>query len=251
MPLCARLVKVIGAIALSGVSISGLGACNGVPGDGANIASPEQPQTAAAKVESRYASLSQPGNGSYMIGPMDVLQITVYKAADLSKVAPVAEDGTINLPLIGTTPAAGKTASDLEREIQKRLDAGYMRSPQVNVTVKEYNSRRVTVEGAVKTPGVFTLRGRDSLEQAIAKAGGVDREMASDSVVVFRNVDGKRTMINYDLSTIRGGQAEDPEVLPGDVIVVGDSALKVGMSYFQQLNPVGRTGMSVGTQIAR
>ncbi len=55
----------------------------------------------------------------------------------------------------------------------------------------------MTVEGAVNNPGVFELRGRDTLEQAIAKAGCVDRELASDSAVVFRNVDGIRRTIRY------------------------------------------------------
>ncbi|WP_363349389.1 polysaccharide biosynthesis/export family protein [Methylocystis echinoides] len=250
MKLSLHKVRTVTVAVVSAV-IAGLGGCNGMPGDGASMASPDQPQTAAAKVESRVVAASKPGGPSYMIGPMDVVQITVFKAPDLSRAVPVAEDGTINLPLIGATPAAGKTSADLEREIQKRLDAGYMRSPQVTVVVTEYNSRRVTVEGAVKTPGVYPLRGRDTLEQAIAKAGGLDRNMASDSVTVFRNVDGQRSMIPYDLAAIRSGQADDPEVAPGDVIVVGDSALKVGMSYFQQLNPVGQTGLSVGQQVAR
>jgi polysaccharide export outer membrane protein len=233
---------------LSCVFISGLGGCNGMPGDGASIASPEQPQAVAAKLENRHASEMKPGNGSYIIGPTDLLQITVYKAPDLSKAVPVAEDGTINLPLIGATPAAGKTAAELERDVQKRLDAGYMRSPQVSIMVAEYNSRRVTVEGAVKTPGVFGLRGRDTLEQAIAKAGGVDRDVASDSVTVFRNVNGSRTMIPYDLAAIRSGQADDPEVVPGDVIVVGENAAKVGFSFIMQGLPVARTGQSAVTQ---
>jgi polysaccharide export outer membrane protein len=236
-------------MALSSVLVAGLSGCNGVPGDGTNVASPEQPQMAAAKVENRYSSSTKPG--SYIIGPMDVLQITVYKSPDLSKVVPVAEDGSINLPLIGATPAAGKTASELEREIQKRLDAEYMRSPQTNVMVKEYNSRRVTVEGAVNTPGVFGLRGRDTLEQAIAKAGGVDRGVSSDSVTVFRNVNGARTMIPYDLAAIRNGQAEDPEVVAGDVIVVGENAAKVGFSLLMQGLPIARTGQSAATQATK
>jgi polysaccharide export outer membrane protein len=251
MPLCARLAKAVEAFLLCSLITAGLVGCNGVPGDGANMASPEQPQAVAAKVQNRYSSSTKPGSGSYMIGPMDVLQITVYKAPDLSKVVPVAEDGTINLPLIGVTPAAGKTAAELERDVQKRLDAGYMRSPQVSIMVTEYNSRRVTVEGAVKTPGVFPLRGRDSLEQAIAKAGGVDREVASDSVTVFRNVNGSRTMVAFDLAAIRNGQAEDPEVVPGDVIVVGENAAKVGFSFIMQGLPVARTGQSAVTQATK
>jgi polysaccharide export outer membrane protein len=228
-------------------TISGLGGCNGVPGDGANIASPEAPQTTAAKVESRYASSIKPGSSGYLIGPRDILDITVFKAPELSKPVPVGEDGYINLPLIGRTPAAGKSPAELEREIQQRLDAGYMRSPQVTVIVGEYNSQRITLEGAVKSPGVFAVRGSDTLEAAIAKAGGVDREVASDSVTTFRNTNGSRTMIPIDLAAIRNGQAEDPKVVGGDVIVVGENAAKVGMSLMFKTLPVAGTA----TQLAK
>lgn len=250
MKLSQRPARTLAAMGLAIATIAFLGGCNGVPGDGAGMATPDQPALTAAKVGNRRASSSDPGSPSYLIGPMDVLQITVFKAPDLSKDIPVAEDGSINLPLIGPTRAAGRSTADLEQEIQKRLDAGYMRSPQVNVMVKEYNSSRITVEGAVKKPGVFPLQGRSTLDQAIAKAGGVDRETASDSVSVFRNVDGVRTMIQYDLGAIHSGQAEDPEVAAGDLVVVGDSTAKVGLNYILQVSPVGRLGVT-GAQMAR
>jgi polysaccharide export outer membrane protein len=218
------------------------GACNGVPGEGSAFDSQQQQSpsadAAAAKVASRYVSATTPGSVSYLIGPQDVLDITVFKAPDLSRTVPVAEDGTINLPLIGATPAAGKTPSAVEKEIQKRLDAGYMRAPQVTVVVKEYNSQRVTLEGAVKNPGVFPLRGNDTLEQALAKAGGLDRTTSSDGVVIFRTAGGARTMIRYDLGDIRNGAAEDPAVQPGDVIVVEDSTTKTGLNVVLRVLPI-------------
>ncbi len=250
MPLSAQLIRALRATALSGVFTAGLAGCNGVPGDGANIASPEQPQLAATKVENRVSASAKPGP-SYLIGPSDLLDVKVFKAPDLSKAVPVAEDGTINLPLLGGVPAAGRSAAELERDIQRRLDAGYMRSPQVNVVVKEFNSRRVVVEGAVKNPGVFALSGRDTLEQAIAKAGGVDRETASDSVTVFRIVEGSRKMVPYDLGAIRNGQAEDPDVVPGDVIVVGENAAKVGLSMFMRGLPVAGYGEQAAIRAAK
>lgn len=240
-------VRTLAALALASMIIAFAGGCNGVPGDGTGMATPDQPEVVAARGENRRGAVNDPGSPSYVIGPMDVLQITVFNAPDLSKTFPVAEDGKINLPLIGPTRAAGKSTADLEREIQKRLDAGYMRSPQVNVMVREYNSSRVTVEGAVRAPGVFPLQGRDTLEQAIAKAGGVDRERASDSVSVFRVVDGARTMIQYDLGAIHSGQAEDPEVEPGDLVVVGESTAKVGLNYLLRVSPVGRYGVMGAT----
>lgn len=218
------------------------GGCNGVPEGGADFASQEQqqsvPDAAAIKVANRYLSETTPGSAGYLIGPQDVLEIAVFKAPDLSRTVPVSDTGTVNLPLIGETPAAGRSAAALEREIQKRLDAGYMRSPQVTVVVKEYNSQRVTVEGAVKNPGVFPLHGNDTLVQSIAKAGGVEHMTSSENVVVFRTAGGARTMIRYDLGSIRDGTAEDPVVSPGDVIVVEDSTTKTGLNLVLRVLPL-------------
>jgi polysaccharide export outer membrane protein len=143
-----------------------------------------------------------------------------------------------NLPLTGQMMAAGKSPSQLEREIQTQLNARYMKSPQVTVFVKEYNSQRVTVEGAVKTPGVFPLRGHETLMQVIAKSGGLDRETASSSVVLFRTTDGARSVTRYDISSIRSGEEPDPQVSPGDVIVVDDSTAKQGLQVFLKLTPL-------------
>lgn len=235
-------IKLLAAFIIGCGFSFGAGGCNGVPDGNSDFAPQEQqppaPDADAARVANRYVSTTTPGAAGYLIGPQDILDITVFKAPDLSRTVPVTDDGTVNLPLIGLTPAAGKSASALEREIQKRLDAGYMRSPQVTVVVKEYNSQRVTVEGAVKNPGVFPLHGNDTLEQAIAKAGGVERATASDNVVVFRTADGARTMIRYDLGGIRSGAVEDPVVSPGDVIVVEDSTTKTGLNLVLRVLPL-------------
>ena len=157
----------------------------------------------------------------------------------------VAEDGAINLPLVGQIPAAGKSASQLERDIEARLNARYLKSAQVTVFVKEYNSQRVTVEGAVRSPGVFPLRGNDTLMQVLAKSGGVNKEVASDDVIVFRNADGARTMIRFDISAIRGGAEADPRVLPGDVVLVEESAAKETLNLFLKVLPIAGTAATV------
>jgi len=193
------------------------------------------------RAANKYVAASTPGNAGYLAGPQDVLDITVFKAPELTKTVQVAEDGTINLPLLGQMPAAGKSPSELEREIQARLNARYMKSSQVTVFVKEYNSQRVTVEGAVKTPGVLPLRGNDTLMQVIAKSGGLDRETASSDVVIFHTTDGARTATRFDLSAIKSGQAQDPRVVPGDVVVVDDSMAKVGLNAVLKVLPLAGT----------
>jgi polysaccharide export outer membrane protein len=219
--------------------LAALTACTSTPGDTGGVSgAPAASQAEIARAAGKYVATSTPGAVGYLVGPQDVLDVTVFKAPDLSKTLQVAEDGTINLPLTGQMMAAGRSPSQLEREIQTRLNARYLKSPQVTVFVKEYNSQRVTVEGAVKTPGVFPLRGHETLMQAIAKGGGLDRETASSSVVIFRTTDGARTVARYDISSVRSGGEPDPQVLPGDVIVVDDSMAKQGLQVFLKLTPL-------------
>jgi polysaccharide biosynthesis/export protein len=87
------------------------------------------------------AAVATSKNDTYKIGPHDVLDVTVFKVPDLSKTVQVKADGTITYPLIGEVPAAGKTAHELARDLEQRLGDKYLRSPQIAVVIKEYNSR--------------------------------------------------------------------------------------------------------------
>jgi len=236
-------LKLVLLIAANMVALTG---CNGVPGDGGEFSPQRETQQGLAaennaelaRMANERLAASTPGNVGYLVGPQDVLDITVYQAPDLTKTVQVAEDGAINLPLLGQVPAAGKSPSKIEKEIQTRLNARYLKSAQVTVFVKEYNSQRVTIEGAVKSPGVVPLRGDDTLMQVIAKSGGLDRERASTDIVIFRTADGARTATRFDISAIHSGAERDPRVRPGDVIVVGDSTAKMGLNLFLRLLPV-------------
>jgi polysaccharide export outer membrane protein len=150
----------------------------------------------------------------------------------------VAEVGTINLPLVGTIPAAGRTAPEVERDLQARLGAKYLKSPQVTVYVKEFNSQRVTVQGAVRKPGVFPYRGHHTLMQTIAMAEGADVNYASSSVVVFRTTDGAHSAIRYDVDDIRNGRLRDPPIEAGDLVVVDDSAAKASLQVIKSVLPL-------------
>src|SRR5262245_894397 len=94
---------------------------------------------------------------SYKIGPLDVLEISVYGVPELSVTAKVGDDGNLQLPLLGPTPAAGKTAEQLQKELTARLGADYLQNPQVSVLVKEFNSRYVILTGAIKN-GVMPVK---------------------------------------------------------------------------------------------
>ena len=194
-------------------------------------------QDAVRKVALSVASLSDPASKSYKVGPRDVLDVTVFQAPELSKTVQVSEAGTINFPLIGELDAAGRSAREIEQEIKKKLGAKYLQNPQISVFVKDHFSQRITMEGAVKKPGVYPMAGGMSLLQAVAEAQGFD-DTASKEVLLFRQVDGKRLAAKYDVSSIRDGGAEDPQLEAGDVIVVPTSTIKEGMSLLMKALPL-------------
>jgi polysaccharide export outer membrane protein len=187
----------------------------------------------ATKTEAalQLTAVSDPSSSAYKIGPLDVLEVSVFKVPDLSRTVQVADSGTINLPLVGEVPAAGRTAQDIEHDLTKRLGAKYLQSPQVNIYVKEYNSQRVTIEGSVKKPGVYPIRGGTTLLQLIATAEGFT-DTAESEIAVVRNVDGKRTAAKFDIGEIRTGTSKDPQLVQGDVVIVSDSVVK---SAYQNL----------------
>jgi polysaccharide biosynthesis/export protein len=197
--------------------------------------------SAVSEAADKYTSAATPGNSAYKIGPMDVVDISVFKAPDLSKTMQVGQDGIINYPLVGELSAGGKTAHEVELELTRRLGAKYLQSPQVSVFVREYNSQRVTVDGSIKHPGVFTLKGHTTLLQVLAMAEGVDMTVASGEVVVFRRADGKRFAARFDVTAINEGKVEDPELYPGDVIVVDTSGTKIAVQTILKVLPAAAT----------
>jgi polysaccharide export outer membrane protein len=196
---------------------------------------------AASEAADKLTSVAMPGNAAYRIGPLDVLDVSVFKVPDLAKTVQVSEDGTINYPLVGTVPAAGKTAKQVEQDLSQQLGAKYLRSPQVTVLVKEFNSQRVTVEGSVKTTGVYAIKGKTTLMQVLAMAGDVDMSVASGDIVVFRTINGQRSAAKFDADAIKSGKAEDPQMEPGDVVVVNTSDTKVALQNVLKVLPLATT----------
>lgn len=185
----------------------------------------------------QITAASDPSSSAYKIGQLDVLDITVFRVAELSKTVQVAATGTINLPLVGEVPAAGRTARDVERDLTKRLGKNYLQSPQVNVTIREYNSQRVTIDGAVRKPGVYPIRGDTTLLQMIATAEGLT-DTAATEIAVFRKTGDKRLAAKFDIDEIRSGRAKDPKISKGDLIVISDSALKTTYQGLLKALPV-------------
>lgn len=163
----------------------------------------------------------------YKIAPLDKITVSVFQAPDLTLDAvPVDASGQFNMPLIGKLRAAGKSTTQLSEEIAAKLEERYFRSPQVTVVVDEVHGHEITVEGAVVQPGVYKFASTTTLLQAIAMARGPDKTADLDRVAVFRNIEGKRAAAVFDLTAIRSGAAEDPELYGSDIVVVQGSSTK-------------------------
>lgn len=178
------------------------------------------------------------GISEYRVGPQDELDISVYQMADLTRPVRVNSRGMITLPLLGPIQAAGKTVPELESEITQLLAEDFLQNPQVTVFVRQYTSQRITVEGAVKAPGIYPLSSRTSLLQAIVIAGGVSEYANPRGIIVFRVIDGERMAAVFDLREIRGGNAEDPQVYGDDLIVIDESGSKSAWRSLLQTMPV-------------
>ncbi len=178
------------------------------------------------------------GVSEYRVGPQDLIEISVFQVADLNRTVRLNSAGQISLPLIGAITAGGKTAQELEAEIAGRLDERYLQNPQVSVFVKEFASQRVTLEGAIKNPGIYPLTGKTSLIQAVAMAQGLDPLANPQGIVIFRMIQGKKMAAVFDIAAIRAGNAEDPQVYGDDIIVIEQSGSKTALRRFIETVPM-------------
>ena len=194
-------------------------------------------EPAVQNVALTLSAVSDPNNRAYLIGPRDVLDITVFRVPELSKTVQVSEIGTINYPLVGDLQASGRTAHDLEHDLTKTLGSKYLQNPQIGVSVKEYHSQRFTMDGAFKRSGVFPLEGGLTLLQATAQAGGFDMN-ADETVILFRDSNGTRTGAKYDVSRIRDGKDEDVQLQAGDVLIAPTSTIKEGVNNMFRFLPL-------------
>jgi polysaccharide export outer membrane protein len=148
----------------------------------------------------------------YRIGAKDLLEISVFGLNELNKTVRVSEGGKITLPLLGEVEVEGLTKTELEKKLSQLLEEKYLQSPQVTVFIKEYQSKRISVLGAVGKPGPYELIGRQTLLQLIAEAGGLT-ERAGDKIIVIRQLqDGSSTALKISIDNL---------------IVEGDASLNI------------------------
>jgi polysaccharide export outer membrane protein len=148
----------------------------------------------------------------YKIGPQDLLEISVFGLDELNKTVRVSEVGKITLPLLGEIAIGGLTKNELERKLQDLLRKDYLQNPQVTVFIREYQSGRVSILGAVGNPGVYELVGNQTLLQVIALAGSLTDE-AGDEIIILRN--------NLD------GEDQSLRILIDDLMHKGDASLNI------------------------
>lgn len=220
------------AVALLALTLSGCisGGSMRPDDDNPNITMVKQAELPPPARTDQYA-LERP----YLIGPYDRLAINVFGIPDLNTEVQTDASGRISMPLVGLVEAAGKTPDELARSIEESLKGRYVRNPSVTVNLRETVSQVVTVDGEVRTPGLYPVIGRMTLMRAVARAQGVTDLANVKEVLVFRTVEGRQMVGLYDLRAIRAGYYTDPEIYANDVIIVGTSQAK---RLFRDLLPV-------------
>ena len=133
-----------------------------------------------------YASQGQGGQGDYILGPGDVIEITVYEEPELTRVVRISANGTITFPLVGQVEANNCTVSQLELKLARILGEDYLVNPQVSVYVKSYESKQVLVLGAVNKPGAYPLSAKATVLEMLSRAEGVELKQGGKSLILLR-----------------------------------------------------------------
>jgi polysaccharide export outer membrane protein len=162
----------------------------------------------------------------YKIAPLDKLTIKVFKADELTGEYDVDLAGHISLPLVGEVEAVNQTTAELDEKLTQLLSQKYFEHPDVSVAIKESTAHVVTVDGAVVQSGQYPVAGPMTLLQAVALARGTRDDANPRRTAVFRTIGGQRQAAAFDLTSIRRGQAKDPPIYAGDIVVVDGSRIK-------------------------
>ena len=205
-------------------------------------------------------------HGDLRLGAGDLIEIAVFDVPELSQIkVRIPNGGQVGLPLIGSVSAAGLTALELQAEISNHLKTKFMHDPQVSVFVHEHKSQRVSVIGAVKQGGVFTLTNEIRLADALGLAGGITEE-AGSMVYVIRRMSANPTagstgaameqgMTIINLESLASGRQEMNLALQaGDVVevpragtfYVGGEVMKPGAFPLKTRTTLDQAAMAAG-----
>jgi polysaccharide export outer membrane protein len=169
---------------------------------------------------------TKPISKEFLLGPEDVLEVTVWRNQDLSRVVVVRPDGKISLPLIGDVQASGLTAAQVAAKIAVRLTE-FKENPNVSVSIKEVNSYFIYVLGEVLKPGKYPIKSYATVLQGVSLAGGFTNFASKSKMAVLRTVtngDGEQRQIRipiaYDELVSGKGEIQNFVLKSGDTIVV-------------------------------
>jgi polysaccharide export outer membrane protein len=157
----------------------------------------------------------------YVIGPGDLLNISVWKDESLTRQVVVLPDGKIAFPLIGQLPAAERTLADLTKEMEQKLER-FVPGVTLSVVVQQVNSLMIYVIGRVNNPGRFVLNADVNVLQALAMAGGLNPFAKRGDIRIFREAGGGTKVMYFDYDRVSSGEEvkQNIRLRRGDVIVV-------------------------------
>lgn len=179
----------------------------------------------ALKAAPLPAQPAPPAQERHTLTPGDLVLIRVFQEDDLESTLRIAEDGTITFPLIGAVRIGGQTPRTAAETLQNALKRGYLKNPQVTVTVTRAARFRFTVLGQVQKPGSYDLplNEKVTLLQAIGSAGGYTSIADPKKVTLKRSVGGKESVFRLNAKEMASASSTAFEVQAGDVITVGES----------------------------
>jgi polysaccharide export outer membrane protein len=162
---------------------------------------------------------------TYVIGPQDVLKVTVFEEPDLSQSYRVDSDGMVTFPLLGRVAAGGQTLREFQDKLRDLLTNGFLRNPQVRAEVEQYKSQSVFVLGEVRTPGRISMMGTKSLLEALAEAGSPTGQASAEVIITHRRSTGTATpdvpQVEEDRIDLRDLQTAQTYMLhDGDMVTV-------------------------------
>jgi polysaccharide biosynthesis/export protein len=161
------------------------------------------------------------GKGRFVLGPGDVLEISVWRDDALTREVAVRPDGNISFPLIGDVMASGKTVDELRLVIQDKLKS-YVPDAPVSVLTRQINSTKVYVVGKVNQPGAYLMSHPLTVMQLLAMAGGLNAFADQSKILILRENGNKQEAMTFDYKRVAGGRELDLNIplLPNDTIIV-------------------------------
>jgi polysaccharide export outer membrane protein len=180
------------------------------------------PAAIPASIASGEASHAKiPTEDGYLIGPGDVLDISVWKDEALTRSCVVRPDGFISFPLAGEIPAAERTVSQLKAEMEAKLSR-YVPGVVLSLEVKQINSLIIYVIGKVNNPGRFVLSVDVNVLQALATAGGLNVFAKRDMIKVYRQGTNETAIFPFDYDSVTEGKRLEQNIhlKRGDVVVI-------------------------------